>query len=100
MNVTKCSFSGFKCDDLDTLATPNVCKNLNGANTLWAPVVNTMDPPLTCPLKAVIFYQKSLKKTIIDCKDLLICREYIMLKTVYLIWVLLHVHQLNQEKFL
>lgn len=55
MNVTKCSFSRFKCDDIDTVSTPNVCKNLNSPNTLWSSVVNTVEPPMTCPLKAVIF---------------------------------------------
>ncbi|XP_055298723.1 uncharacterized protein LOC129566650 [Sitodiplosis mosellana] len=56
MNLTKCSFSRFKCDDLDTLATPNVCKNLNSPNTLWSSVVKTLQPPLTCPLKAGVYH--------------------------------------------
>lgn len=56
MNVTKCSFSQFKCEDLDTLATPNVCKNINNPNAIWSSIIKAVQPTLKCPLKAVNFY--------------------------------------------
>lgn len=53
MNVTRCSFSRFKCEDIETVATPNVCDKINSPNTVWAPVVDMVQPRLKCPIKTV-----------------------------------------------
>ncbi|XP_031624903.1 uncharacterized protein LOC116341767 [Contarinia nasturtii] len=51
MNISRCTVGRNKCDDLETLATPNVCKSINMPNTLWSPVIKSVKPPLSCPLK-------------------------------------------------
>lgn len=42
-----------QCEDLDTLAVPNVCHRLADQHALWTKVFSKIKPPLTCPFRKV-----------------------------------------------
>lgn len=79
MNITRCTVGQNKCSDLETLATPNVCKSINMPNTLWAEVVKSVKPSLGCPLRKVNtnFYSFFLSKANLQIKKIVYCIQFI-----------------------
>lgn len=54
MKVTKCTIDLTSCDYYDTFRIHDFCDKLAAKNAIWTPTVNTIVPPILCPLTQVI----------------------------------------------
>lgn len=72
MYASSCSLSMTECEDIDTIAIPNVCGRLTDRNAVWTPTFDLIKPPLRCPLRQVNRTLHSLCNTL-SCTLIHIC---------------------------
>lgn len=53
MYVSRCSLSMMHCEDITTVAVPNICERFSDRDMLWTPIFDQMQPPLKCPIRKV-----------------------------------------------
>lgn len=55
MKYTKCPLDDLaSCDDHETAKVDHVCDHFSEQNALWSPLLKTIKPKLSCPIKKVI----------------------------------------------
>lgn len=63
-NTSKCALDTNRCELLDSrIFNDNVCKKMNEINPFWTPAVQGFQPPLKCPIDAVLYTFLLTKKT-------------------------------------